>query len=188
MAALGEMGISKPQAAAAAQALLAPAPPPSTAATIAGVDLSSSISSHKPSCALPLLPSASQAHEEAISLHLVANLSWKPRLPRTPVDLGPSSPTPAHLGVVGVGLLDNQRRKTLRTPHTRIGDGDEPRTRHRSGSTCRAAKPRHRHQGAWVAGMRRRAPCDAPSVAGYGQMHRPVSMLLSVLDVRCCRG
>jgi len=74
MAALGEMGISKPRA-AAAQALLAPAPPPSTAAAIAGVDPSSSISSHKPSCALPLLPSASQAHEEAISLHLVANLS-----------------------------------------------------------------------------------------------------------------
>ena len=95
MAALGEMGISKTRAAAAAQALLAPAPPPSTAAAIAGVDPSSSISSHKPSCALPLLPSASQAHEEAISLHLVANLSWKPRLPRTPADLGPSSPTPA---------------------------------------------------------------------------------------------
>ena len=95
MAALEEMGISKPQAAAAAQALLTPAPPPSTAAAIAGVDPSSSISSHKPSCALSLLPSASQAHEEAISLHLVANLSWKPRLPRTPADLEPSSPTPA---------------------------------------------------------------------------------------------
>ncbi|CAD6255647.1 unnamed protein product [Miscanthus lutarioriparius] len=75
MAALGEMGISKPRAVVVAQALLVPAPPPSTVAAIARVDPSSSISSHKPSCALPLLPSASQAHEEAILLHLVANLS-----------------------------------------------------------------------------------------------------------------
>jgi hypothetical protein len=47
-----------------------PAPPASAVGAIARVNPSSSISSHKASRALPLLPLASQAHEESISQHL----------------------------------------------------------------------------------------------------------------------
>lgn len=93
----------------------------------------------------------------------------------------------------GLGTIGGREEEAA---DTRIRDGDEPWTRHRSGSACGADTPASAAAAAAVdadeepgsLGMHRRAPYDAPQVTGHGRMRRPLGDAAMSGNCRAWRG